>query len=122
MPTREINKLFGARIRELRKAQNWTQEDLAEHAELSVDSIGAIERGISSPVLETQERLAKALGLSLAHLMDFEEASSSPASREIESLRLYLRDKDPEDIRFLSDLIRQFMDKLEQARTRSGKR
>jgi len=36
--------------------------------------------------------------------------------KEIESLTLYLRTKNPNDIRFVSEMMRRFIDKLEQKR------
>ena len=115
---RNIKKLVSARIRELRKSKGLTQAQLAELAELSVDEIGAIERAVSTPTLETLDKLAPALKIPLAHLLNFAEESAGPASQEIESLRLYLRTKNPEDIRFISEMMRRFLDKLEQERGR----
>ncbi|MCD6334629.1 MAG: helix-turn-helix transcriptional regulator [Candidatus Latescibacteria bacterium] len=115
---RNIRKLISARIRELRKSKGLTQAQLAELAELSVDEIGAIERAVSTPTLETLDKLAPALKIPLAHLLNFAEESAGPASQEIESLRLYLRTKNPEDIRFISEMMRRFLDKLEQERGR----
>ena len=115
---RNIRKLISARIRELRKSGGLTQAQLAELADLSVDEIGAIERAISTPTLVTLDKLATALKIPLAHLLDFAEESASPASEEIESLRLYLRTKKPADITFVSEMIRRFIAKLEQERGR----
>ena len=38
----------------------------------------------------------------------------SQPSQEIENLRLYLRTKKPADIKFVSEMMRRFIDKLEQ--------
>lgn len=78
---RNIRKLVSARIRELRKSRGLTQAQLTELADLRVDEIGAIERAISTPTLETLDKLATALKISLAHLLDFAEESASPARR-----------------------------------------
>jgi transcriptional regulator with XRE-family HTH domain len=52
---------FGERVRELRKAKGWTQEDLAGHSGLAVVQISRIERGVREVRLTTILRLLKAL-------------------------------------------------------------
>lgn len=41
----------GARLRSLREARGWTQEDLAERAEYSSVHVSAVENGRKPPVL-----------------------------------------------------------------------
>lgn len=115
---REIRKLLSARIRELRKASKLTQAQFAELADLSVDEIGKIERGALTPSLETLNRIASGLKISLSELLDFKEKTATERDNEIESLRFYLRTKSPEDIQFISEMMRRFLDKLEQERGR----
>ncbi|HZC04547.1 MAG TPA: AAA family ATPase [Ktedonobacterales bacterium] len=56
---------FGALLRRHRRAIALTQEELAERAELSVEAVSALERGVSrAPHKDTVELLAKALRLS----------------------------------------------------------
>lgn len=50
-------------IRELRQEHGWTQQDLAERAELSQVSISDIERGVRNPKLNNIRKIAKALGV-----------------------------------------------------------
>lgn len=64
---------LGRRLFALRKSRGITQEKLAELADYSVDFISLVERGINSPSFEGCERLAKALGISLKDLFDFEK-------------------------------------------------
>jgi transcriptional regulator with XRE-family HTH domain len=40
-----------------------TQEGLAERVDLSMETIGKIERGVAAPSFETPERIAEALNL-----------------------------------------------------------
>ena len=60
---------FGKRVRELRDAHNWTQEQLAEAAGMNWLQVGHIERGASDPKLSTIAKLAKALGIHPADLL-----------------------------------------------------
>ena len=54
-------KKFGKRIGELRKAAGLTQEQLAEKADISYDTITSIEHGQQFATLGNLHRLAKAL-------------------------------------------------------------
>jgi predicted ATPase/transcriptional regulator with XRE-family HTH domain len=56
---------FGERLRRLREAAGFSQEELAERAGLSANAISALERGERKrPYPDTLRRLAEALGLS----------------------------------------------------------
>ncbi len=55
---------FGDLLRHFRYAAGMTQEQLAEHAALSVRAIAYLERGLHAPYPYTLRRLADALGLS----------------------------------------------------------
>ena len=63
---------FGHRLRTLRLRSELTQEQLAETANISVDFLSLIERGINAPSFESLERVAKALHLDVKDLFDFD--------------------------------------------------
>jgi transcriptional regulator with XRE-family HTH domain len=63
-----IARKFGTHVRALRTMRKLTQEALAESSGLSVDSIRRIERGTFSPTLDTLDKLARGLSLTLATL------------------------------------------------------
>lgn len=65
-----VGKKFGVHVRSLRHARQLTQEELAERSELSVDAIRRIERGAFSPSLETVNKLATGLDVSLRTLFN----------------------------------------------------
>ena len=60
---------FGATVRELREAQGWTQEQLAEYAGLNRSYVGEIERGACIASILTVDKLAKALSVPMARLL-----------------------------------------------------
>ncbi|MBU0568083.1 hypothetical protein KKC52_08550 [bacterium] len=78
--------------------------------------MGKIERGVLTPSLETLDRIASGLKISLSELLEFKDKMVTEIDKEIESLTLYLRTKNPNDIRFVSEMMRRFIDKLEQKR------
>ncbi len=57
----EIRKLFAKNVRQLREAQGWSQEVLAEHAGLHRTYVSGIERGVRNPTLTVVARVAAAL-------------------------------------------------------------
>lgn len=61
-------KQFGERIRDLRKAQGLSQEELAEKADLHYTYIGGVERGERNLSLKSIERIALALKMDMREL------------------------------------------------------
>ena len=59
---------FGQNVRKLRGVSGFTQERLADKADLDPTYISGIERGIRNPTLMIIVRLAKALGVPLSEL------------------------------------------------------
>jgi transcriptional regulator with XRE-family HTH domain len=62
-------KLFGRRLRELRKARGLTQEALAELAELSGNYISDLELGLKVPSLTILVCLSQALDVDVPELL-----------------------------------------------------
>jgi transcriptional regulator with XRE-family HTH domain len=60
---------FGLAVKALRETRGWSQERLAEEADLNRSYVGEIERGSVVPSLLTLQKLADALGLSPSALM-----------------------------------------------------
>lgn len=62
--------MLGERVRSLRKARDWTLNQLAERVGVSVGMISHIERGAKDPSLDTIERIAEAFSISPGLLLD----------------------------------------------------
>ena len=60
---------FGAHVRELHYAHDWTQEDLAERSGLNVVQISHLEGGRNEAKISTILRLAKAFGITPSKLL-----------------------------------------------------
>ena len=56
-----MKTLLGQRIREQRRKKGWTMDKLAEKANLSVNYVGDLERGVKTPSLDTFIRIVEAL-------------------------------------------------------------
>jgi transcriptional regulator with XRE-family HTH domain len=63
-----LGRRFGVHVRTLRHARQLTQEQLAERSSLSVDAVRRIERAAFSPSLDTLNKLAAGLAVSLRTL------------------------------------------------------
>lgn len=61
---------FGMSLRRWREAKNLTQERLAEKADLDQTYISGIERGLRNPGIKNVVRLARALGITTAKLVE----------------------------------------------------
>lgn len=68
----EFRKRFGNRLRELRKERNLTQDQLAERAGISRESVKNIEKEKHGPLFETLEKLIHGLGCKPSELFEFE--------------------------------------------------
>ena len=58
-------KEIGEQIKERRKLLGLTQPDLAELADVSVNTLYKLERGQNNPTLDILERILKVLGLEI---------------------------------------------------------
>lgn len=65
----ELIHSFGTAVRHFRDQRGWSQELLAEKADLNRSYLGEVERGRVIPSLATAGKLASALGISLSGLL-----------------------------------------------------
>jgi len=60
----------GLKIMLERQKRRWSQEKLSELAEISKNSLGAIERGTSVPTINTLGKIASALNIEITELIN----------------------------------------------------
>ncbi len=70
--TKRARKAFGKRIKQLRKEQGITQDQLAYESELSRVEIARIETGARGASFETMLSLSKGFNIPLKELLDFD--------------------------------------------------
>lgn len=70
-PDNNLRKIFGNRVRELRKLLNLSQEELGFKSNIHRTYIGAVERGEQNISLDNIFRLAKALRVEMKELFSF---------------------------------------------------
>lgn len=72
--------LFAANMRRIRKAKELTQEKVAELAELHPNYVSSVERGERNISIHNIERIAKALGVTMAELVTAPVSDAEAAS------------------------------------------
>lgn len=79
---KDINYIIADNMKIYRKSKNLTQADLAEKAELSLDSIKRLESGKRSMSLDNFLRVVDALQIPLSFLL-YEDADTIPEAEQI---------------------------------------
>ena len=64
-------KALGKRIKDLRKVQGISQEDLSYEADIPLSQVGRIERGEINPTISTIATIASALRVDLKEVFNF---------------------------------------------------
>ncbi len=82
----KLSKIFGQKLRSIRKAKKLSQEELAEKANLHPTYVGVIERGEQSPTLDTVEKIAGALHIKEKELFYFSSQHEDIIKEEIIAL------------------------------------
>lgn len=102
-------RLFGKRIRTIRKAAKMTQEKAAEEAHLNSKYLGQIERGEKRPSLDAILALAKALQVSPASFFQFdrEENDEKVLRKRIDGL---LHDRSPQQLQQVYRILRTLLE------------
>ena len=88
---------IGERIRKRRQELHWSQEKLAEMAEISLNTVSRVEGGQSDMSIEVFRRLAEALGMSASELVGDMEVMEGDGHMQRMSVRMRrLQQKDRE--------------------------
>ncbi len=80
-----LKKIVGDNLRQARRSRGWTLERLAGESGLSVETVSRIERGQTSPALDTVELLAAVFSVPPQNLFGLADCAD-PASRRGKAL------------------------------------
>lgn len=69
-PENKFIRDIGKRIRELREAKGWSQEQLAIEADVDNSHLGKLERGEGNPTIKLVFRIAQALDVDFRNLLN----------------------------------------------------
>ncbi len=99
-----LKEKLGARIQEIRKSKNLTQEKLAEMINIDIPNLSNIERGKRFVSSETLERIIKALDVNEKDLFDFKHIK--PREELIEMINEILKNSNDKDIRYYYKMMK----------------
>jgi len=74
---------LGARVRQIRRENNWTLEDLSRRTGVSASSLSKLENGLIDVTFETVMKICDGLDLSLEHLTHHEQATFRSGVRTV---------------------------------------
>ena len=66
----DIRKQVGLNVQKIRRERGWSQEELAFESGLHRTYISGIERGVRNPTILVLEKIAAALGVPSAKLLE----------------------------------------------------
>lgn len=66
----EIGLRLAERVKTMRRAKGWSQEELAHRAGLHRTFISQVERNVKNTTIESTEKIARALEVKLGELLD----------------------------------------------------
>lgn len=78
-------KLFGQKLKNLRKLHNFTQEKMSELIDIDVRQVARIEAGESLPSVVTLQRMAKILAVTPNDLLSFENDEANTIKTSLKS-------------------------------------
>ncbi len=100
---KSLKQKLGARIQEIRKSKNITQEVLAEKIDIDKPNLSNIECGKRFMTAETLERIAKALGVEEKELFDFGHIKDR--EEIIDYLKQIITNADEKELRYIYKVV-----------------
>ncbi|NGO49748.1 helix-turn-helix domain-containing protein [Allomesorhizobium camelthorni] len=101
----DLRKRFGRLVTAHRRRAGYTQEQLAERAGVSVDTISKIEVGATGARFPMIERIATALQVDPAELFSTEIPSGALKRAKLNEVTLTLAGLSETDLQWIGDLI-----------------
>ena len=94
--------LVGTRIAQFRKARGWKQVDLGKRCGMGQKRISDVERGVTTPQVDTLDRVAKALAVEPYELL-LSESAKVMARGDVDPRKIegFLKRCDPKARKFL---------------------
>lgn len=106
----EIMDKTAERIKYFRTQKGLSQESLALLAGLNPAFLGHIERSLKCPTVDTLNKIAEALNISLSNLLDFDEGkNSSEKDAAIRRMVYSVRNLSPSKIDQVTEIIEKII-------------
>ncbi|MBE9913685.1 helix-turn-helix domain-containing protein [Paenibacillus donghaensis] len=114
----KLSTLVGGRIKTLRKAKGWTQEQLAEASSLHYSYIGGVERGERNISLDTLEKIVAALQVPPMELfrIEFETDDEKVHQKALDELMALMSSRDAEELEMITRINRDIFNAIDTKR------
>jgi transcriptional regulator with XRE-family HTH domain len=116
MPHAPLKEVVRARIRALRLERGLTQEALCERAEVSVDTVNRVENGTRVPTIDALEKIAIALGASVAELLNKSATRPSKPAQPLRRLMALVELESAEVQMGVEEVVRAALKRAESQR------
>lgn len=100
----DTQKLFGKRIKELRKQSNYTQEQLSEILGVFQKQIGNIETGTTFTTMNNLEKMADVFGVEIQDLFNFSHLKSN--EEIIKEINLLINQASDDKLRIIYKIVK----------------
>ena len=98
---------FGKRVREYREILGYSQEKLAELADVSTNTINSIENGKTFVKYSTLKKLSSALNISACDLFNF-EVDKEISDKLLHQIIIYSKNLTPSQQKQVIEIIKTF--------------
>lgn len=110
----EITKKTAHQIKFFRLRRGLSQEALAHSAGINPAFLGHIERSLKCPSVDTLNKIASALDLSISELMNFEndeenEDENDRKFKAVQKINFMIRDLSPQEVEEISDIVAEII-------------
>lgn len=103
----DIKRLFGARIRELRKSRGINQAELAEIIGVDAKHVSRMETGQTFPYPDKLDALARALGVQIKELFEFEHLVEEKVT--VQNIEEMLKGAGEEELRVIYRVVKAIL-------------
>jgi len=114
MMQKDVLKLVGHRVRDLRKERGWSQEVLGEKGGFHYSYIGQIERGEKNVSLLNLVKIADALSVNVTQLFAYldDEEKYTESEADLQEIVRTLRTKKPHQVRLARNVVRELVNDI----------
>lgn len=102
MDEQQLKTLFGNRVRELRKVQNLTQEELAERIWMDPQHLCKMENGSHFPTLKNIIKLADVFNVEVKDLFSYD---NSEENQLVDKIKIEMKKLNKKELKFLLKTI-----------------
>lgn len=102
MDEKQLKKLFGQRVRQLRKSQNLTQEELAELIWMDPQHLCKMENGNHFPTLKNIIKLVNVLHIDVQELFSYDNSNKNTL---IDKINFEIQKLNEKELKFIYKTI-----------------